>query len=261
MGEPGWSRGAAGAAPPRPWSRRLNFPQHPHRRPAPSPRPRTEILAEIEQQKSQARHPVRPGPLPPVAAGLATWSGGDQGTLIVKGQSRLLSDVTAIEDLERIRALFEVLETKEAMLRMLEATQTAEGVQIFIGAENQLFGHCGLLGDHRAPTANSEEQIVGAIGVIGPTRLKLCADHSDGRLHREGGRPAAVEPTGRDPTGMTESDPNTTPRADGPGNRGPGDRAGRGRHRVAPRPAGGGGGCPPRGGRRRRGRGRRGREP
>jgi heat-inducible transcriptional repressor len=81
--------------------------------------------------------------------------------------------VTALSDLERIRALFEALETKEATLRLLDAANKAEGVQIFIGAENTLFSHagCSLI---IAPYQNSREQIVGAIGVIGPTRINYA---------------------------------------------------------------------------------------
>ncbi|MEQ8964755.1 MAG: heat-inducible transcriptional repressor HrcA [Azospirillaceae bacterium] len=130
---------------------------------------RSDILAEIERQRSQLDSLTARV----VAAGLATYAGDDEGTLIVKGQSRLLDDITAIEDLERIRSLFEALETKEAMLRLLEATQTAEGVQIFIGAENALFGHAGC-SVIIAPYRDTEEKILGAIGVIGPTRLNYA---------------------------------------------------------------------------------------
>ncbi|WP_437379569.1 heat-inducible transcriptional repressor HrcA [Inquilinus limosus] len=129
---------------------------------------RAEVLAEIEAQKSQLDSLAAKV----VQAGLATWSGGG-GTLIVKGQSRLLNDVTALEDLERIRALFQALETKEAMLRMLDAANAAEGVQIFIGAENQLFSHtgCSMI---IAPYKGGDQRVVGAIGVIGPTRLNYA---------------------------------------------------------------------------------------
>ena len=87
--------------------------------------------------------------------------------------TRVLDDVTALSDLERIRALFEALETKEATLRLLDAANKAEGVQIFIGAESHLFGvaGCSLI---IAPYQNSREQVVGAIGVIGPTRINYA---------------------------------------------------------------------------------------
>ncbi len=108
-----------------------------------------------------------------VEAGLATWSGTDEAgesTLIVRGQAHLLDDVTALEDLERIRGLFEALETKETILRFVDLTARAEGVQIFIGAENNLFNvtGCSMV---VAPFRSQQQRIVGAIGVIGPTRL------------------------------------------------------------------------------------------
>jgi heat-inducible transcriptional repressor len=109
-----------------------------------------------------------------VAAGLATWAGGDKGgQLIIRGQSHLLDDVTALDDLERIRALFEALETKEQLLQLLELTNRADGVQIFLGADNDLFkvSGCSLI---VAPYHNSRDQIVGAIGVIGPTRMNYA---------------------------------------------------------------------------------------
>ena len=79
-----------------------------------------------------------------VATGLASWSGGDgERTLIVRGQANLLDDVTVVADLERLRALFEMLETRETMMRLLDASKTGHGVQIFIGAQSHLFGLAG----------------------------------------------------------------------------------------------------------------------
>jgi heat-inducible transcriptional repressor len=111
-----------------------------------------------------------------VEAGLASWAGsreGEASALIVRGQGNLLEDVTALADLERLRTLFDMLETKEALLRLLDATRDGEGVQIFIGADNPLFGvaGCSMI---VAPYANRREQVVGAIGVIGPTRINYA---------------------------------------------------------------------------------------
>lgn len=106
-----------------------------------------------------------------VSAGLGTWTGeGQEGKLIVRGQSQLLDNVSALDDLERVRKLFEALETKKELLRLLDRAQTAEGVQIFIGAENELFGlsGCSVIA---APYTDANHRYVGAIGVIGPTRL------------------------------------------------------------------------------------------
>lgn len=109
-----------------------------------------------------------------VSAGIAVWTGEDRDRyLIVRGQAQLLDDVTALADLERIRQLFESLETQASMARLLEAAQDAEGVQIFIGAETALFGLSGCSAVV-APYLDREERIVGAIGVIGPTRINYA---------------------------------------------------------------------------------------
>jgi heat-inducible transcriptional repressor len=106
-----------------------------------------------------------------VEAGLATWTGeGRSGSLIVRGQARLLSDVTQIERLNAIQMLFDRLETQETMLRLLELAEQSDGVRIFIGAESGLFGASGL-STVVAPARNAANRIVGAIGVIGPTRI------------------------------------------------------------------------------------------
>ncbi|WP_142849356.1 heat-inducible transcriptional repressor HrcA [Telmatospirillum sp. J64-1] len=131
---------------------------------------RDALLAELEKDRSQLNELT--GKV--VEAGLATWAGGDKGgSLIVRGQSHLLEDVTAVTDLERIRVLFDALETKEQLVRLLDLTNNAEGIQIFIGAENELFSHsgCSMI---VAPYHNSQEQIIGAIGVIGPTRINYA---------------------------------------------------------------------------------------
>jgi heat-inducible transcriptional repressor len=106
-----------------------------------------------------------------VEAGLATWTqSGRGGSLIVRGQARLLADVTQIENLAAIQVLFERLETQETMLRLLELAEQSDGVRIFIGAESALFGSTGV-SMVVAPARNAADRIVGAIGVIGPTRI------------------------------------------------------------------------------------------
>ena len=121
-----------------------------------------------------------------VSAGLAIWSDGigtgspartpisrSESYLLVRGQAKLLDDVTAVADLERIRALFQALDAQEGMIRLLEATQQAENMQIYIGAENELFRVTGCTAII-APYANGQGKIVGAIGVIGPTRINYA---------------------------------------------------------------------------------------
>jgi heat-inducible transcriptional repressor len=111
-----------------------------------------------------------------VENGLAVWAnndGLDRSVLIVRGQARLLEDLTAMSDLERIRGLFDALETKEALLRLIDAADAAQGVQIFIGSENELFSMAGC-SMVIAPFSQSDERILGAIGVIGPTRMNYA---------------------------------------------------------------------------------------
>ncbi len=110
-----------------------------------------------------------------VEAGLATWSSeeDDAKTLIVRGRSNLLEDVSAVEDLERIRHLFDDLESKRELIRLLGLAEDAEGVRIFIGSENKLFSLSGsslILSPYR----DSQKKIVGVLGVIGPTRLNYA---------------------------------------------------------------------------------------
>ena len=108
-----------------------------------------------------------------VEAGLATWTGERDSALIVRGQARLLEDVQALEELETVRRLFSALERGESFMRLLDLAGDAEGVQIFIGAENPLFAHAGC-SMVVAPFRNSQEKIVGAIGVVGPTRINYA---------------------------------------------------------------------------------------
>ncbi len=126
------------------------------------------IKTELDQHRAQLDELSRKV----VEAGLATWSQAG-GYLLVRGQGQLLADVQQMADLERIRALFAMLETKDAMVRLLDASEKAEGVQIFIGAENELFSMAGC-SVIIAPYANREEKVVGAIGVIGPTRMNYA---------------------------------------------------------------------------------------
>ncbi len=128
---------------------------------------RAAVMTEMEQHKAELDALTSRV----VEAGLATWAGGNiGGALIVRGQANLLENVTALSDLERIRALFAALETKESLAKLLDSAETAEGVQIFIGAQSELFGlaGCSMV---IAPYRDSRQKIVGAVGVIGPTRI------------------------------------------------------------------------------------------
>ncbi|WP_319533327.1 heat-inducible transcriptional repressor HrcA [uncultured Cohaesibacter sp.] len=111
-----------------------------------------------------------------VEAGLATWAGAanDQPqSLIVRGRSKLLENVTAREDLERIRHLFDDLESKKDLVQLLQLAEQGDGVRIYIGSENKLFSLSGS-SVIVSPYRDSDQKIVGILGVIGPTRLNYA---------------------------------------------------------------------------------------
>ncbi|MGR3661128.1 MAG: heat-inducible transcriptional repressor HrcA [Paracoccaceae bacterium] len=107
-----------------------------------------------------------------VESGIALWDGEGEPyeRLIVRGRSNLLESESDADDLERIRMLFDDLERKRDIADFLELTEEGEGVRIFIGSENKLFS---LSGSSLvvSPYMNSDRKIIGAVGVIGPTRL------------------------------------------------------------------------------------------
>jgi len=110
-----------------------------------------------------------------VEAGLASWSGGESEDrqLIVRGHANLLDDLRALEDLERVRLLFDELETKRGVIDMLGRAERADGARIFIGSENKLFSLSGS-STIVAPYRDGTGRIIGVIGVIGPTRLNYA---------------------------------------------------------------------------------------
>ena len=134
-----------------------------------------EARAAIEVELSRARAELDKLTQKVIKAGLAEWSGSvdDRKSLIVRGQANLLKDLTAIEDLERIRQLFDDLETKRDLSQILGLAEQGDGVRIFIGSENKLFSLSGssLI---VAPFHDTDRKVVGVLGVIGPTRLNYA---------------------------------------------------------------------------------------
>jgi len=125
-------------------------------------------LVKAKAELDQLTHKV-------IEAGLATWSGtqGERRSLLVRGQANLLKDLAAMEDLERIRQLFDDLESKKELAHLLGLAEKSDGVHIFIGSENKLFSLSGssLI---VAPFRDETTKVVGVLGVIGPTRLNYA---------------------------------------------------------------------------------------
>lgn len=107
-----------------------------------------------------------------VESGLALWedAGERSERLIVRGRANLIDQSPELQDIDRIRSLFDDLERKRDIAEFLELAETGEGVRIFIGSENKLFS---LSGSSLvvSPYMNADRKIIGAVGVIGPTRL------------------------------------------------------------------------------------------
>jgi heat-inducible transcriptional repressor len=130
---------------------------------------RTVVSAEIARRRAEldqlSQHLIE--------TGVALWAEGPDGgrdRLIVRGRSHLLEDAADAAQLERIRELFDDLERKRDLVHLLDLTQGGAGVRVFIGSENKLFS---LSGSSLvvSPYMNADRKIIGAVGVIGPTRL------------------------------------------------------------------------------------------
>ena len=134
-----------------------------------------EVKLEIERRLKEGQAELDELTQKIIAAGLASWSGGerDERKLIVRGQAHLLEDLKALADLERVRLLFDDLETRREVVDLLGRAEQAEGVRIFIGSENKLFSLSGS-STIVAPYHDASGHIVGVLGVIGPTRLNYA---------------------------------------------------------------------------------------
>lgn len=133
-----------------------------------------ELKGEIGQNREAMEQEISAITARLVESGLAatTSEAGDM-RLIVRGQANLLEDLTALADLERMRRLFADLEREKEVIELLSRAEEGDGVRIFIGSENKLFSLSGS-SMIAAPFRDSEQKIVGIVGVIGPTRLNYA---------------------------------------------------------------------------------------
>jgi heat-inducible transcriptional repressor len=134
-----------------------------------------EVRAELEQARAAAQAELDQLTQKVIDDGLASWSGGqgNERQLIVRGQAHLLEDLKVLEDLERVRLLFDDLESRRDVIDLLGRAERAEGVRIFIGSENNLFSLSGS-STIIAPYHDRAGRIIGVLGVIGPTRLNYA---------------------------------------------------------------------------------------
>jgi heat-inducible transcriptional repressor len=128
---------------------------------------RTKINSDIKKRKNEI-DALAAGL---ISKGLAIWANDhSDSSLIIHGHDKLLDDVQAIDDLEKIKSLFGTLGNQELSVKLLEDIANASGVKIFIGSENRLFEGtgCSLI---IAPIQTHEQKVFGALGVIGPKRM------------------------------------------------------------------------------------------
>jgi len=131
--------------------------------------------AAIAREVAAARDELDVAAARLIEEGFAEWSGGAKDTraLIVRGRANLLSNLDAAEDLQRVRLLFDDMERKQDLITLLDQAKASDAVKIFIGAENPLFSLSGS-SVVAAPYMDGEQRIIGALGVIGPTRLNYA---------------------------------------------------------------------------------------
>ncbi len=132
----------------------------------------SELRSTISAQIANRRQEIDGLARELVESGLAVWQNTDERAerLIVRGQSNLIDGVTESTNVQLIRHLFDDLERKRDIEEFLELAESGEGVRIFIGSENKLFS---LSGSSLvvSPYMNADRKIIGAVGVIGQTRL------------------------------------------------------------------------------------------
>lgn len=130
---------------------------------------------EIRHELDAARRQLNETAARLVEDGMAAWSGGEgaERALIVRGRANLLADRETLDDLERVRMLFDDLEQKEQLIGLLDDVRDAQGVRIYIGAETRLFSLSGSA-VIAAPYMTGRQKVLGAIGVIGPARLNYA---------------------------------------------------------------------------------------
>ena len=136
----------------------------------------SEAREEISKRHEHAKQELDGLAKTLVDQGLATWAGASESQplrMIVRGRANLLGEMGSNTDLERLRQLFDELESKEGLMQLLDLTEEGEGVRIFIGSENNLFSLSGS-SVIVAPYRDSNQRIIGAVGVIGPTRLNYA---------------------------------------------------------------------------------------
>lgn len=127
-----------------------------------------QIRARLHAELQQLRNDIAPLMQAALEAGGEALS-DDSGHYVISGEKNLLDVEELSSNMKRLRQLFDLFEQKSGLVRLLDVSQSAEGVQIFIGGESGMapLDECSVV------TAPYEVDgcVVGSVGVIGPTRM------------------------------------------------------------------------------------------
>lgn len=126
---------------------------------------RSRILQELDAQRMQYDEVTAKA----LKLGAAATDVSSTERMVIEGTGTFLESPEFAEDVRRMRALFKALDEKHKLLALLDRVQRAREMQIFIGAESE-FGSQGDVTVIASPYG-TQDQVLGTVGVIGPTRL------------------------------------------------------------------------------------------
>ena len=128
-----------------------------------------EVRARLKTEVEQLRGEVATLMQAAVNVGAEVMSGNEQEDVVIAGERNLLAVSDFSSDMGNLRRAFDLFEQKTQILRLLDFSNQADGVRIYIGGESQTvpFEDLSVVS---APY-ELDGQVVGTLGVIGPTRM------------------------------------------------------------------------------------------
>jgi len=126
------------------------------------------LLIQDMQQDNDEMHSVNQAAMQAASKVISEEDANAQGDVVVSGEQKLL-DVPDLCQIETLQKLFDAFKTKRDLLDLLDRSMKAEGISVFIGEESgfSALGECSVI----ASPYQVEGQVLGTLGVIGPTRM------------------------------------------------------------------------------------------
>lgn len=127
-----------------------------------------QIRQHLATEIQQLRNDITPLMALALAAGDAALS-ENAAPYVISGERNLLDVEELSSNMKRLRELFDLFDQRSSLIRLLDVSNRAEGVQIYIGGESGIatLDECSVI----ASPYTVNGQIVGTVGVIGPTRM------------------------------------------------------------------------------------------